>query len=91
MADELERIGPEIERQLDEVHEAAESNILPGVRELPWIVPRYQLEALDEEELRAVVFDQNEKISRLYAAVKVISAGNRDVETILNPPKDPQA
>jgi hypothetical protein len=77
MADELEPIGPEVQRQLDEVEEAAESTILPGVRELPWVVPRSQLEALEEEEMDAVIIDQNEKnrsvIWRLNARSKRLS------------------
>lgn len=85
MADELEPIGPEVQRQLDEVQETAESAILPGVHELPWVVSRTQLEALGDEDIRAVVIDQSEKLSRIYGAIKKLAAGDPEVEKILNP------
>lgn len=88
MADELEPIGPEVRRQFDETQDAAESAIVPGVHELPWMVPRSQLEALDEEDIRAVVIDQNEKIGRLYGAIQKLAAGNPEIDIILNPGKD---
>jgi len=93
MTDELEPIGPEDQIQLDEAQEAAESSILPGVRELPWIVLRSQLEALDEEDIRAVVIDQNEKIGRIYGALSHIAKDYPDIIMILNPPseQDPPA
>jgi hypothetical protein len=53
--------------------------------ELPWIIPRSELEAMDADQLREVIIDMHEKMGRLLGVVRALGAGNKEVEMILNP------